>query len=999
MIMKTSSDNNINKDNNEYSEYNEEATTQEKYYDDTTYGDDNSGNTKKFIIIGGIVVAIILLLLLFMVFGGKGKKTVDSNNSLKNLVIEGAELEPSFNKDVLEYELKNVSDTIRLTCQLDSENASVVGCDSEEINTSTLTDDIEIVVKAANGEERKYIIKVNEGYDGIKFIVNGNDSEWSSKPVTLSIDDVVSEKSLAEDAYSFDGGKTWQKENKKTFNETSTVVVKVKDSEGRISKPETIEVKIDKDAKLLINSVDGQTDDWTDSDVTLTIDATSTNSLAEEAYSFDGGKTWQKDASKTFNNMQDVVIVVKDDKGNISKEVKTKVKIDKTKPTVKITGSVASGVTTTNNVVLRALTSNSPSGYKYQWYKDSNVIDGAVGSNYTATGSGTYSVKVVNGVGKEASSSSYVVNKVVSSGWSNSRSSSTNTSKSSNTSTVTINSVSGNPTSWTKNNVVLTVSAKTTKGSLEYSFDNGSTWQRSNKKTFTNNQDVYIKVRNKSSRKEAGRIVKITKIDKYAPTVKLSVNGSGFVKKIDTKITVTDSGVAKIGDIYFALSTSGTKQPSTFKSKVKSGQKVRITNSGNNVGTYYLWIKVSDNLGNQRVMVSKAFKIDNQKPSVPKVHLYKWAKNSSSYSPTSTKLKGATTYKAGTWSNKYIFTYANKSSDGKGAGGVYYQLTVTGKSTNVTNKKQNARNIATNGISYVKYRACDKLGNCSAYTTNYKIMFDNQPPTLSFSPAKADSYYVGQKIYAYCTDTNSGLKYMKTWFTQDSKVYRLYNSTATTKKTSQNIAINVTGSNKSVTTLCKDAAGNSTGNKVSPKLTIKKKVTTSSSTSSSSGSSNSGSSGGSSGGSGGGSTSSGGSNSSGGSGLNSGLSCVAPVYKDEACRSGYAKTNGKCKRTVTCPNGTKFSSSSSACTVYKSADIVGIRKYSCTRYEGLGYGTCTLTDTVWCSCKKYISCPAVYDGVSRQTYGSGCYYEYTPAKLPTCSSSYKYNASNKKCCK
>lgn len=57
-----------------------------------------------------------------------------------------------------------------------------------------------------------------------------------------------------------------------------------------------------------------------DKNITLTINAVDNESgLTNESYSFDGGKTWQSNASKTFsNNVETVLIKVKDNAGNIA---------------------------------------------------------------------------------------------------------------------------------------------------------------------------------------------------------------------------------------------------------------------------------------------------------------------------------------------------------------------------------------------------------------------------------------------------------------------------------------------------------------------------------------------------------------------------------------------------------------------------------------------------------------------------------------------------------
>lgn len=110
--------------------------------------------------------------------------------------------------------------------------------------------------------------------------------------------------------------------------------------------------------------------------------------------------------------------------------------------------------------------------------------------------------------------------------------------------TVTISYVSGNPSSWTNKNVTLKVTANASAGlhSKAYSFDGGSTWQASSSKTFSSNKTVKIVVRDKNGKKSATKTVKITKIDKTAPTITLSMqarqeergkypNGAGVLVK------------------------------------------------------------------------------------------------------------------------------------------------------------------------------------------------------------------------------------------------------------------------------------------------------------------------------------------------------------------------------------------------------------------------------------------------------------------------------------
>ena len=128
----------------------------------------------------------------------------------------------------------------------------------------------------------------------------------------------------------------------------------------------------------------------------------------------------------------------------------------------------------------------------------------------------------------------------------------------------TISSVSGNPTSYTNKNVTLTVTATDeTYGIYRYSFDNGTTWQASNSKTFSSNQTVKIKVKDYAGNVSDVKSVSITKIDKTAPvatftygevgdnytpvdvTIKLSDNCGLKSYSIDGDPAITASGTSK----------------------------------------------------------------------------------------------------------------------------------------------------------------------------------------------------------------------------------------------------------------------------------------------------------------------------------------------------------------------------------------------------------------------------------------------------------------------
>ncbi len=105
-----------------------------------------------------------------------------------------------------------------------------------------------------------------------------------------------------------------------------------------------------------------------------------------------------------------------------------------------------------------------------------------------------------------------------------------------------INSVTGNATEYTNQNVTLTVNAADEAyGVYRYSFDNGVTWQTSNQKAFSSNQTVRIKVRDYAGNISSATSVAITKIDKIKPTIAFTASaGTDNYTPVSVAITISD---------------------------------------------------------------------------------------------------------------------------------------------------------------------------------------------------------------------------------------------------------------------------------------------------------------------------------------------------------------------------------------------------------------------------------------------------------------------------
>lgn len=159
-------------------------------------------------------------------------------------------------------------------------------------------------------------------------------------------------------------------------------------------KKKTYKIQINREVNIDF-TISGNVDTWTANDIVLTVDATASNPLHESAYSFDGGKSWQKENKKTFTKNQEVTVMVRDSEENISKEEKVTIdKIDKTVPKITISK---------DNTMLTATINpkEASSGYAYQWYKDNKIISGATSLVYKTNGDGVYKLVVTTGAGKK----------------------------------------------------------------------------------------------------------------------------------------------------------------------------------------------------------------------------------------------------------------------------------------------------------------------------------------------------------------------------------------------------------------------------------------------------------------------------------------------------------------------------------------------------------------------------------------------------------------------
>lgn len=692
-------------DNYNYN-YNNDMKNETEVEDKNLYNDGEEKKPKLVIIIGAIIGVIILILIFTFACSKMNKKS--ENNYLGSLTIGNANLSPEFDKMTLEYNVTTTEDTVEIICKAEDSKAYTSGC-GKRIYLEDECVDHTITVTAQNKAVRKYELKICK-------------------------------------------------------QEKNAPVIK--------------EVKLTPDT-------------YTNENVKVEVNVESVNELAEEAYSFDGGLTYQKDNFIVIEENKTLEIKVKDVMENESAIFTQEVtNIDKTQPTVTIDGSTKSGEETTSNVSLTAnvLPEEAPSGYKYQWYKGNEKIKDATSITYNATSTGDYKVVVTTGSTNTVTSEVYKVKikKSTSGGTSTKPNSGSNTNKVA----PVIKSVSGIPTSWTNKDVTLKVTATAVNGldTNAYSFDNGETYQKSNSKTFSKNHSNTIIVKDKK-----GNITKysfkISKIDKTIPKVSISGNttlGSTLTASVTPK--TTDSGYKyqwytgnkKIdgatsstykpttAGTYYVQVTTGSKNSATSEGKTVSQAvkpTIKITGSTsswtkNNVslsttisnqGTTqikgYQWYKGNDKIdkatkstytateqGTYKVVMSTSMgditsasvtvKIDKTSPSVPTV----------------TYKANGKAYTSDSWTNKTITRNINSTDSQSGISYFEYTTnenlcgTTSGSGTKQTatyvssEKNYKLSDMTQDIIETGCFRAVDKAGNTSKWSNAITVKIDKTPP-------------------------------------------------------------------------------------------------------------------------------------------------------------------------------------------------------------------------------------------------------------------------------
>ena len=338
-----------------------------------------------------IVVIIIVLLFILMGLGVYSYFNFAKNVSINNINVSSGKLYPVFSSDVTEYTVYTDLDEVTINC--DSSDY-VNGCNEKIVL------DKKVVEHVITAKDVKYVVKVVKNDSNSSEVVKIKDIEgvpttWvKGSTIKVNVNKIENIDGIT---YSFDGGKTWQDENRFKVNSNTKLQILVKDYFGYVSEiREVIIDKVDNDKPSVIISKENV------SDGKVLLTATAIDGMSGiKGYSWNNNK-YSNTNTFVVNKAGKYTVVVKDNVGNKSDVVNIEVNESDLKKIVNNEYSAlfdSNGADSISKQVLKCTTKGSSctviaptinrKGYNVLgWSKNSNSITAEykVGSRINITG-------------------------------------------------------------------------------------------------------------------------------------------------------------------------------------------------------------------------------------------------------------------------------------------------------------------------------------------------------------------------------------------------------------------------------------------------------------------------------------------------------------------------------------------------------------------------------------------------------------------------------------
>lgn len=559
-------DYNQNNDNNNLNSYNATENNDAYQYpsfepldSNSTVEEPDEGNKKSKIFVALLIIIILGILasvgvLVYKLVSSKSATITD----IDSIVVEGGTINEKFDKNTDTYTIESRNDSIKLICKYKNKEVNISEC-----NKSILINKNEIKNIIISLKNKKYTFIVARIGNDAPIIndVTGIPTDWVKETVVKV--DATFQNEMADSAYSFDAGATWQKEDSITVDTNRTLYIVTKDINNNISAIYTAKLdKVDNEGpEIKVQSVDK------DNGV-ITIDI--------------------KDPLSGITN----IIVTE------SADVPTKW------DTVELTNDTVIKYNATSTKIYYVWSKDKVGNISFQAF---SLDEDAVGTNDNSNSSNNNNQNTQNNTQNNNNQNS------------NNQNNTQNNNQELNQEpaptkppvkheSITISGVAGNTSEWTKS-VTLKVSAKSTVKSakLNYSFDGGKSYQSSNSKTFSSNTNVKVVVKNTNTGvASAVKQVSIKNIDNTEPKCDEIIGASTtWTKDARTiKVACSDNG-SGCSSSTFTKTFNTTMATSTITISDKVGNtntcKVNVYIDTKGPTIKYALIKTKDKKGKESV--------------------------------------------------------------------------------------------------------------------------------------------------------------------------------------------------------------------------------------------------------------------------------------------------------------------------------------------------------------------------------------------------------------
>ena len=219
--------------------------------------------------------------------------------------------------------------------------------------------------------------------------------------------------------------------------------------------------------------------------------------------------------------------------------------------------------------------------------------------------------------------------------------------------------------------------------------------------------------------------IEIDNIDAEAPMITLTPNGDEYVVRnnstmqINVLVEVEDK-VSGVKEVKYYWGTSNTEKPTDEQYTITENNKT-VSSEQLGEGTYYLWVKATDNAGNVREEPSYAYIV--RPPLAPEVSLKENNANGKEYT-------------SGTWTNQ----------------DVYHEISLP-----TTDGTVGKYQYSTNGTTWKDYIEEDTTEKID-YTTTFPMTSENKPEWLGDVTANGDYYFDVDENGALTSDGEHGNK-------------------------------------------------------------------------------------------------------------------------------------------------------------------------------------------------------------------------------------------------